>query len=232
MIDVMNFAAAIKTINRLLETIQPPTFNSSWILHNAPDVYRFAQKNIRTEIGGIDWDRITRALDRKVQRKWTASRRGRRSKFRRNKRAVEIILKKYQDKLYTFLSPVDKQDREVRDIISIALVRIAQAGNPDAKEELIRLLRFTVDEWIEKCPRLLCWQGLDEIIQTRIEGCIRCYRYSGSFTWYLFRTLEYAGRGLRPIVAYSLDDFQYSGEKRRSDRIAQDAETGEIVIYR
>lgn len=232
MIDVMNFAAAIKTINSLLKTIQPPAFNSSWILHNAPDVYRFAQKNIRTEIGGIDWDRITRALDRKLQRRWNASRRGRRSKYCRDKKAVEIILEKYQDKLYTFLSPVDKQDREVRDIISIALVRIAQAGNPDAKEELIRLLRFTVDEWIQNYPRLSCWQGLDEIIRTRIEGCIRCYRYSGSFTWYLFRTLEYAGRGIRPVVAYSLDDFQCSGEKRRSDSVAQDSETREIIIYR
>jgi uncharacterized membrane-anchored protein YjiN (DUF445 family) len=228
----MNFSSAVKTINKLLRTIQPPTFNSSWILHNAPHVYRFIQKNIRTETDNIDWDRITRALDRKLQCKWAASYCGRRSEFCCDQRAVEIILKKYQDKLYTFLSPVDKQDREVRDIISIALVRIAQKGNPEAKEELIRLLRFTVDEWVEKCPRLSCWQGLDEIIQTRIEGCIRRYRYSGSFTWYLFRTLEYAGRGLRPVVAYSLDDFQYSGEKRRSDRVAQDSETGEIVIYR
>lgn len=140
----MNFAVAVKTINRLLETIQPQTFCSTWIHQHAPHVYRFAQKNIRTEIGGIDWDRITRALDRKLQRRWNASRSGRRSKYCRDKKAVEIILKKYQDKLYTFLSPADKEDREVRDIISIALVRIAQAGNPDAKEELIRLLRFTV----------------------------------------------------------------------------------------
>ncbi|MBI5075730.1 MAG: hypothetical protein HZB62_11285 [Nitrospirae bacterium] len=228
----MNFASAVKVINSLLKTIQPHTFNGSWILHNAPQVYRFIQKNIRTEIGGIDWDRITRALDRKVQRKWTASPRGRRSRSCRDKRAVEIILKKYQDKLYTFLSPVDKQDREVRDIISIALVRIAQAGNPDAKEDLVRLLRFTIDQWIEQHPRISCWQGLDDLIQKHIEGCIRRYRYSGSFIRYLFKTLEYAGRGLRPIVAYSLDDFQYSGEKRRSDRVAQDAETGEIVIYR
>jgi hypothetical protein len=96
----------------------------------------------------------------------------------------------------------------------------------------MRLVRCTVDEWIEQHPRLSCWQGLDELIQKRIEGCIRCYRYSGSFIWYLFKTLEYAGRGIRPIVAYSLDDFLYDGETRRSDRVSQDAETGEIVVYR
>jgi hypothetical protein len=47
---------------------------------------------------------------------------------------------------------------------------------------------------------------------------------------YLFKTLEFAGRGLRPIVAYSLDDPLCSGEKRRIDRIAQNPETGEILV--
>jgi len=228
----MNFAAAIKTINSLLRAIQPPAFNSSWILHHAPQVYRFIQKNIRTETGSVDWDRITRALDRKLQRRWQSSRRGRRPRCFRDKRVVEIILKKYQDKLYTFLSPADKEDREIRDTISIALVRIAQKGNVAAKQEIIKLVRLTIDQWIEQHPRISCWQGLDDLLLKHIEGCIRRYRYSGSFIRYLFKTLEYAGRGLRPVVAYSLDDYLYSGEKRRSDRIAQDAETGEIVIYR
>ena len=228
----MNFESAVEVINRLLRTTQPPAFNSSWVRQNAPHVYRFIQKNIRTEIGGIDWDRITRALDHKLQKKWFASRRGRRSGCCKDKRAVEIILKKYGDKLYTFLSPADKRDRDIRDVISIALVRIAQRGNAVATQELIKLLRFTIDKWIEQYPRLSCWQGYDEMIQRRIEVCIRRYRYTGSFIWYLFRTLEYAGRGLRPIVAYSFDDFLYSGEKRRSDRVGQNAETGEIVVYR
>jgi hypothetical protein len=212
--------------------MQPHTFCSTWIRHHAPHAYRFIQKNIRTEIGSIDWDRITRALDRKLQRRWQTSRRGRRPKCFRDKSAVEIILKQYHDKLYTFLSPADEHDEQVRDIISIALVRIAQKGNAAAKQEIIELVKLTIDQWIEQSPRISRWQGLDDVINEHIEGCIRRYRYSGSFIRYLFKTLEYAGRGLRPVVAYSLDDFQYSGEKRRSDRIAQDAETGEIVIYR
>jgi len=228
----VNFACAVNTINRLLNKIQPLTFCSSWIRQHAPHIYRFFQKNVRAPIGGIDWDRITRALDRKLQRRWQASRRGRHPECFREKRAVEIILGKYHNKLYTFLSPADAEDEQDRDIISIALVRIAQKGNAAAKQEIMKLLRFTIDDWIEQHPRIACWSGLDDRVQELIEGCIRRYRYSGSFTWYLFRTLEYAGRGLRPVVAYSLDDFQYSGEKRRSDRIAQDVETGEIVIYR
>lgn len=227
----MTFADAVKAINKLLRTIQPTTFCSSWIRQHAPHVYRFIQKNVRAEIGGIDWDRITRALDRKLQRRWQMSRKGRRPECLRDKRAVEIIFKKYHDKLYTFLSPADVNDKKVRDIISIALVRIAQQGNVAAKQEIIKLVRFTIDEWIEQQPKISCWEGLDDIIQVRIERCISRYRYSGSFIGYLFKTLEYAGRGLRPIVAFSLDDHLYSGEKRRGDRIGLNPETAEIMTY-
>lgn len=227
----MNFTTAVKAINKLLRMINPKAFCSSRIRQHAPHVYRFIQKNVRAEIGGIDWDRITRALDRKLQRRWQASRRGRRTGCFRDKRAVEIILKKYHDKLYTFLAPADANDRQARDVISIALVRIAQQGNVSAKQEIIKLVGFTIDEWIEEYPKISCWEGLDDMIQARIEGCIRRYRYSGSFIGYLFKTLEYAGRGLRPIVAYSLDDYLYSGEKRRAERVALNPETAEIMIY-
>ncbi len=214
----MDFPSAVKAINHLLRTIQPPTFCSSWIRKHAPQAYCFIQHNVRTEIGGIDWDTVTRALDRKLQRRWQASRRGRPTKCVRDSKAVGIILGKYHDKLYTFLSPVDAYDEQARDIISIALVRIAQRGNAAAKQEITKLLRFTIDAWIEQCPELSCWDGRYDMIQERIEGCIRCYRYSGTFIGYLFKTLEYAGRGLRPIVAYSLDDFMYSRNTIRIHR--------------
>ena len=71
----MDFDSAVKTINELLIKKQPYTFNSSWIRGYAPKIYRFIQKNIRREIGGIDWDRVTRALDRKFRRRWITSRR-------------------------------------------------------------------------------------------------------------------------------------------------------------
>ena len=227
----MDFASAVTAINKLLRTTQPDTFCSSWILQNAPDVYRYIQKNVRAESGGIDWDRFTRSLDRKLQRRWQTSRRGRPPEGLRGKKVVEIVLQKYQDKLYTFLAPADAHDRQIRDIISISLVRIAQHGNLAAKQEIMKLLRYTIDEWIEQYPVISRWEGLDDMVEEHIEGCIRRYRYSGSFIGYLFKTLAYAGRGLRPRVAYSLDDHLYSGEKRRGDRVALDPETNEIVIY-
>jgi len=110
-------------------------------------------------------------------------------------------------------------------------VRIAQRGNLFAKQEIKRLLKFTVDEWIERYQVISRWEGLPDMIEKHIEGCIRRYRYSGSFIRYLFMTLYYAGRGLRPIVTYSLDDYIFSGEKRRSDKIGLDPETNRIVLY-
>jgi hypothetical protein len=210
----MDFASAVKVTNNLLRTIQPPSFDSSWIRKHSPQVYRFMRDNVRTEIGGIDWDTFTRALDRKLQRRWQASRRGRRAGCVRDGKAVEIILRKYRDKLYTFISPANVNDEQIRDVISIALVSMAQRGNAAAKQEIIKLVRLTIDAWIEQDPRLSCWEGRNDMLQERIEGCIRCYRYSGTFIGYLFRTLEYAGRGLRPIVAYSLDDPLYARRKR------------------
>jgi hypothetical protein len=95
----------------------------------------------------------------------------------------------------------------MRDIISIALVRIAQKGNLIAREEIIKLVRFTIYDWIENCPTISSWEGYESLIQNRIEGCIRGYRYSGTFIGYIFKTLEYAGRGLRPTNEYAKNDI-------------------------
>jgi hypothetical protein len=225
----MDFDSAIKTINKLLRKKQPHKFNSSWIRGHAPHVYCFFQKRIRRESGGIDWDRITRALSRKFCRRWITSRRNG-TKLYRSKAEVKIILHKYNDKLFTFLTPADKDNDSIRDIISIALVRIAQKGNMTAKREIIKLVRFTIDEWIEHNPRISRWKGYEYLIQKRIDGCVRCYRYSGSFMGYLFKTLEYAGRGLRPITEYSLDEPLYYWQKKRINKIVQNSETEEMHI--
>jgi hypothetical protein len=100
-------------------------------------------------------------------------------------------------------------------------VRIAQKGNMAAKKEIMKLVRFTIDDWIEHNPKISRWKGYEYLITKHIEDCIRRYRYSGSFMGYLFKTLEYAGRGLRPINVYYLEDSSYPGGRKRIDIIAQ-----------
>ncbi len=201
----MNFESAVETMNLLLTEQQPRTFDRSWVRMNAPSAYRFIQKEIRMEYGGIDWDCVTRALNPRFQKQWTGSVR-RKVKPYRDKTEVDMVLQKYSDKLYTFLAPADRNDEYTRDIISITLVRIAQKGNISARREIMELLSFTIEDWIDHCPALSRWRGYEQLIRIRLECCIRRYRYSGSFTRYLFKTLEYTARGLSPLIAYSLDD--------------------------
>jgi len=207
--SIMDFDSAIKTVNMLLIEERPDTFNSSWIRKHAPQIYSFIQKNVRAESGGIDWDRVTRALDRRFQRKWLSFSRNK-TKLYRKKAEVEIVLQKYHKKLYVFIAPTDKEDEYIRDSISIALVRIAQKGNVLAKEEITKLVRFTIEDWLESRPVLSSWEGYESLIPHRIDACIRYYRYSGTFIGYLFKTLEYAGRGLKSVATYSFDESFYS----------------------
>jgi hypothetical protein len=211
----MDFDCAVNTINKLLIEKRPDTFNSSWILRHAPRVYWFIQRNVRADVSGIDWDKVTRALDRRFQRKWISSSRSRGKSYRK-KAEVTYILNKYHAKLYAFITPADKNDEHMRDIICIALVRTAQKGNVLAREEIVKLVRFMIDEWIETRPTLSSWEGNESLIEKRIETCIRCFRYSGTFIGYLFKTLEYAGRGLNPGITYSFDDSLYSGKSGSS----------------
>jgi len=201
----MDFATAITILNNLLMTKQPAEFNSSWIRRHAPRCYRFIQENVRREYGGIDWDRLTYALERRFQRLWKPGRIRKRSLVYEDHGEIDAILKKYRDKMYVFIAPCNKSDKHIADVIGISFVRLAQNGNLLARQELCDLIRFTVDAWIEQHETIARWRGHEEEIQEQLEACIRRYRYTGSFLTYVFRTLEYAGRGIVPLPAYSLD---------------------------
>lgn len=93
-----------------------------------------------------------------------------------------------------------------------------------AQQELIGLLTYTVNEWIEKYYHLKKWKGYTDDVEDKIKGCIRCYRYTGSFLGYLYKTLEYSGRGIVPVQKYSLDDPVLDGFKTRIDYVVVEEE--------
>ena len=228
----MDFNQTVTILNELLSQKRPEVFNSSWILQHAPECYRYIQKNIRTEIGVIDWDRVTYALEWRFQRRWAPGRPKKNPVPYKNSREVKTIMNKYRDKLYVFIAPADILDRRIRDIISVSLVRLAQNGNQSAKHEVMKLITYTINDWIERYYFLTRWQGYEEEIQKQLERCVHRYRYTGSFLNYVFRTLEYAGRGIRPFYGYSLDEpVAWGAEKRKIENIVQDSETGEARIY-
>lgn len=226
----MNLDIAVKTINSLLEKEQPKTFSSSWISTHSPSVYQFIRINFRTENDRVDWDRFTYGLERKYLKRWTHYKR-RPAKSYENQVEVDLIITKYQDKIYTFVAPMDDTDREIRNRIIIAFVRIAQKGNILAQQELVKWMRYVVDDWIEKYYPLFKWKGYGEDIDEKIRGCIRGYKYTGSFVGYLFKTLQYSARGMRHLQAWSLDDPVGEDGAIKIDFVMQDMETGEVKLF-
>jgi hypothetical protein len=171
--DHLQRAAA--ALNRLLLENSPKTFNSAWILACAPGCYSFIRKHIRSEVGGIDWDTMTYALEPKYQRLWKP-RLKKKPKPYKDEEEVRLILNKYRNKLYAFIAPADAMDLQVRDKVAVALVRVAQAGNVLAKVEVIGLFRYAIDGWLESSCYMSRWRGRDDEIREHLEGCIRRYR--------------------------------------------------------
>lgn len=228
----MNLEKAIKNINRSLTKKQPISFNPIWIKYRCKASYEFIIDSIKNELGEPDWDLITFKLDRQFQKLWM---KGLKKKFTQpgyeSKEEVLLILNKYKDKLYSFVSQVDQDDKRICDFISIKLVRLAQKGNVLAKRELVKFVNFLIAQWIEGY-KLSRWRGYDDLISECLDACIRRYRYSGSFLGYLNRTLEYSGRPLKSIEPFSLDNESKITGKRLVDKVAKNYNTGEVKFFR
>jgi hypothetical protein len=224
------FQQIVQALNELLSKKDPDTFNSSWLQSNAPRCYRFIWKNIRNVFGDVDWDRVTCALERRFQRRWMPKRSRRANAPYRDRAEVMLALKEHHAKLYVFLAQNDPADGRIREIISVTLVRLAQHGNISATHEIMRLIGYTIEDWIERHHFLSRWREYGTEMRLNLERCIRRYRYSGSFLKYVYRTLEYAGRGIRPLQARSLDEPIFNGTLRRIETIGRDPETNTLTI--
>lgn len=219
----MNFKRCIKILNQKLRQENPQEFSSSWILKHAPSVYRFFYKNIRTETGSIDWDKVTVALPRRYQKRWVRYRRSHRKEYE-NQNELEKVIDHYRDRLYIFISVSCPSEEHLRHRLTIALARIAQKGNVLATKELIGLLKYTVDDWLDRYWILRRWKGAETEIEDAIKGCVLRYRYTGTFFGYLFKTLEYSANRLKPF--YSLDDYLPGTDMRLIEVVGQNEEDG------
>lgn len=206
----MTFRRHIKILNGILSEKQPLSFNPSWVVQNTPNTYQYFRKNVRTENNHIDWDKVTSSLKRTFQKRWIRYRYKQAKPYERQSE-VDIIVNKYKDKLYTFICPSDEKDKKIQQTMLISLVRIGQKGNICAREEVVKWVTYITDDWIDRYPQMYKWKGYTDEVPDKIRGCIRCYRYTGSFLGYLFRTLEYSVRGKPPLV--SLNDKLFNGEK-------------------
>jgi hypothetical protein len=228
--DQMSFTQIIIHLNKLLKNEKPITFRSSWILNNDPAIYRFIVKHIRTEVNDINWDKVVSSLDRDIQKKWVPPRyKPKIVNFYSNQKEVDLILKKHKDKLYIFISLLNEADKPIRDNIIVSLTRVAQKGNIKAEKQLTIFLNQIIQLWLERYPCLFRWTGHIDELEIKIKHCIRCYRFTGSFLGYLFKTLEYSARGLQNFQAYSLDSYIPGTTIAMIDTLTKDPQTGQVV---
>jgi hypothetical protein len=220
----MNFVSAIKILKKTLKEKQPENFSGSWVFREARPVYLYIWKNVRTENGDIDWDKVTSCLDRKFQRRWTRYKRKVVKEYE-NREEIDLIFSRHKNRLHTLMTPKCPKDARHQEKIIISLVRISQKGNILARQELIIWLTFTVEEWIERRWQIRKWKGYTDDVEDKIECCIRNYKYTGTFLGYLFRTLEYSARGIRPLFKYSLDDPVFEGEESKINYLIHDQQT-------
>ncbi len=212
----MEFNYAIQKLNELLREKKPDEFNGSWIKTNAASIHSYFCENIKTENGDVDWDRVTSYLERRFQRRWIEVIPKLNDPYE-NRSEVDLVLAKYSDKLYTFLVPMDEDDKRIQHLMIIGLVRIGQKGNVVAQDELIKWIKYITDDWIDKYSEMKRWKGYSDEVEITIKNCVRLYRYTGSFLNYLFRTLEYSARGKPPV--FSLDKPILNGKRTRIDYV-------------
>jgi hypothetical protein len=203
----MNLKKAISNINRSIIKKQPKSIDHKWIKNRCKISYEFIVDNIKDEYNHPDWDFVVTRLERCNQKLWMKGIKKQMVGLYKNKDELNIILDKYRNKLYTFLAQENREDKIICDLVSIKLVRMSQRGNVLAEEKIVELSSHLINQWIENNESLANWKGYNELIIETQEACIRRFRYAGSFVGYLYRTLEYSGRGITPPDKFSLDDI-------------------------
>jgi hypothetical protein len=217
-----DFKKASEALNTVLKLKRPKSFDPLWIEQQNESLYKYLSGHVRTETGMVDWDAVTIALERRFQKRWYWYNKRKAITIApyENKEELDIILDKYQTKSYTVFVQENEDDLKIRDKILISLVRVSQKGNVLAQQKLIDWLTFIITEWIENSKHIAKFKGYPDGIKENIQQCIRCYRYTGTFIGYLYKTFLYSARGLRSTC--SLNDPIGKGNKTRVDYVIQE----------
>ena len=208
-----DFSTAIQKLNQCLKQKKPKIFNPFWMRANAKDLYEYFCAFVQLPSGDIDWDFITVHLDKSFQKRWKPSVEN--SNSYNCQRELNEVLVAYQKELYMLYAPQNNEEKLIQDRIIIQLVRLAQKGNSLAKEKVLDCTSFVICEWMENSKCLKRWKNYSNEIPSKVESCVKNYRYSGSFMKYLYMTLYYSSKGLR--ITLSLDQSVGKSNKKRMD---------------
>ena len=188
----MDFDEAIARLTQALDKSNPVRFNRYWVSLHEPKVYKFFTRNIKTELGKSDWNRVISKLDPTLQVRWHDERIVNLLPYS-DPQVVERLIIKYGGRHYVSFMYIngEEEDNDVRNRISVTLVRLAQRGNVAAEEELM-----ITGDWIYRDPQLWQWQRYPELLRGKCKYCIYHYRYTGTFLGYLYTKLKYSALSL------------------------------------
>lgn len=190
-----SFKQVIITLNTLLKTHKPLEFNTRWIRRHNCGLLGQIWHHVRTpDNKAIDWDAIIKELDPIWQTKWHPRRHDYMAgvKEYENSTEVDAIVSNYRENLYVFFSCESKQERDMRNIISHELLQIAQKGNINAEDALIMYATFTMNDWIDRNPRLASFRIFPDKSAHRLKKCIHGYQEwedGAPFFGYLYASL-------------------------------------------
>lgn len=229
--SVMSLEKACSRVVQKIEELDPESISPGWIQKEASSSYQYFYKYLKCSLGYIDWDHVTRSLPYEYQKKWR--------RFKCQKRApcndsdvLSNLIHEYRDKLYVFVFVESKEERIWRERITVRLVRIAQAGHEEVYNYIFELLQNMVHDWVQEYRSLSVLNGYSDHIEKQIAGCIRRFRYAGSFTTYLYRTLQYSSLGLKPLEHFSLNEQFSDSTRTRAEFVVRNEETGDIELFR
>jgi hypothetical protein len=189
----------VEKIEKLVLKHKPYSIDEKWIRKHSRKSHKYILEN------NLSWDSITRLLDRSIQRKWNRKAKKKKVPESFNDYEVENFLSTHSKHLYVFVVFTNEQEFELCDYLSIQLVRMAQSGNICASETLLHLYEDIFLRWKENDKLIIRYRSYEEKIHEHFFGCVRRYRYSGSFIGYLKRTLQLQALTLPKIQTISLN---------------------------
>lgn len=219
--------SALIELNDLIERENPKEISYRLIQRLNPNLLEFLRKNFRNKSGRIDWVFIVKNLNPKfrdrfifpVNHNYNTPKESYEDMNEVDKNLVD--LKKY---LYTFIDTNPDstgETNEKRNEICMILIDLAKKGNINAERELINLISYLADRWIEALPNFKVWDFHKDRLHETIRRCVYNYQPKGPFVGYVFKSLKMAALGLERVKEISFEDHINSRHGRSRRRYLQ-----------
>ncbi len=172
-------------------------------------LYAFLLLNFKDVKGGVDWKLVSEQSGIDFDDKFLPPKNHKRStpeqQYENNEEMQKAIgdNKKY---LYTFLQSDPGREFEKRNEICTVLINLAKKGNKSAENEIINLISYLADRWVETIPNFEVWKYHKDRELEIIRRCIYNFEPKVPFVGYVYKTLKMASLGLERRTEIEYND--------------------------